>query len=241
MRWRLGIVCGSAVLLAGCIDQSRVNDTCAWSDGLSGPIDLRTRAGRGHLRRDAEVANELVVRFGDAHTRNRPDLARPYRQQCMRALTDSIIVRHGVTGAQIAAAERDRVWWADVLFVFLPVALFGIAATDFATRRICRSFDSSGRIIAAALTGVVALAIAGLTLGVANVWAFGVEGWRLHNNHVSHRAFLIPIATQTLTCAVVAVALCLSVAFFRFRRTTLGGPEHTGYAGLRIRGIPRRA
>ena len=236
MMPRLALVSAIALLLSGCIDQSRVNDTCTWSDNLSGPLDLTTAAGRRHLRTDAEIANELMVRYGDAHGLHRPDLQRPYRDRCTRALTDTLIARHGVTRAQIVAAERDRVWWADMLFVFLPMALLAVAATDYATRRICRTFDPDDRLIAGILVGVVALAIAGLALGATNFWAFNVESWRLHNGHLSNRAFLIPIVTHAWACASVALLLCVSSAVLRFRRASLGGSSRPSYAALRLDG-----
>jgi hypothetical protein len=240
MASRLVIVGVLAVVSLGCIDQSRINATCTWSDSVSGPLNLSTRVGRSHLRRDAEVLNELMVRYGDAHGRARPDMQRPYRQHCTQALTDTLIARHGVTLAQIRSAERDRVWWADVLFVFLPVALFGVAGTVYATRLVCGGFDSESRGIAAVMVGVVALAVSGVTLGVANFWSFGVESWRLYNGHVSNRAFLIPIATHTAACAVVAFALCIGTAFVRFRRTSLGGNAPAGYTGLRLGQLTRK-
>src|SRR5512138_2314569 len=126
-----------SVLFCGCIDSSRVNSTCTWSDSLHRRLDLTQRADREHLRRDVEVANELMVRIGDAHAPHRPDIQRPYRDACMSALMDTIIARHGVTSAQIHAAERDRVWWADFLAVFLPLGLFGAFAMDHITRRVC--------------------------------------------------------------------------------------------------------
>jgi hypothetical protein len=79
----------AAIALVGCMDASRVNSVCAWSDSVARPLDLRTRIDRQHLRLDAEVANELMVRFGDVRYRNRPDMAAPMRRQCMSTLVDS--------------------------------------------------------------------------------------------------------------------------------------------------------
>jgi hypothetical protein len=126
------------------------------------------------------------------------------------------------------------VWWADLLFVYLPMALLAVAATDYATRRICRSFDADGSMIAGILVGVVALAVTGLTLGTTSFWAAVVEGWRLHDGHVSNRGSFLPIVTHAWTCANVALALCVSAAVLRFRRTPLSGSSTAHYAGLRL-------
>ena len=231
---RVGAASLAALLLTACIDQSRVNDRCAWTDGVAGPLDLTSPGGREHLRADAEIANELMVRYGDVYGPHRPDLARPYREQCMRALIETLVATHGVTPAQIAWAERDRVWWADLLFVYLPMAVLAVAATDYATRRICGSFDSEGSVIAGILVGVVALSASGLSLGVTHFWAFVVEGWRLHNGHVSNRGSLIPIVTHAWTCVGIAILLCIPTAILRFRRTPLSGSSTAHYAGLRL-------
>lgn len=218
MALRVAAALIAVLLLSGCIDESRVNSECRWTDSVSGPVDLTTRAGREHLRVDVEIANELMVRYGDVYGRNRPDLQRPHRAQCERDLTDTIMARHAVTRGQIKAAERDRVWWVDILAVFLPMSVLAVAATDYTTRRVIRSFDPEDRLIAGCVSGVLALLGAGLTLAVTNFWAFNVEGWRLRNEHVSHRAFLVPLVTHPYVCAAVAIVLCVATAIVRFRR-----------------------
>jgi hypothetical protein len=229
----VSLLCAT-VLITGCIDQSRVNDTCAWTDAVAGPLDLSRAADREHLRQDAEIANELMVRVGDAHGRNRPDLQRPYREQCMNALRDTIQARHGVTAAQIHAAERDRVWWADILVVFLPFALIGAFATDRIVRGVCRHFDSDDRAMATVFVIVLIPLTAAIVLGAANFWAFGVEGWRLHNGHVSNRAFLIPIATHGWASFFASLLVCAVAGVRRFRRTPLVGSRRRAF-------VPRRA
>jgi hypothetical protein len=222
---RFAAVFAIPLVLSGCIDSSRVNNTCAWSDAVSGPLDLTRQRDREHLRGDAEIANELMVRYGDVHGPHRPDLERPYREQCMSAMIDSITARHSVTRAQLAVAERDRIWWADVLLVFLPMALVGAAGADYVAKRICRSFDPEDRVVAATGLIVLTLLVAGVTLGITNFWAFSVEGWRLRNGHVSNRAFLIPIVTHAWACVIAAVALCLTVGALRFVRTPLSAND----------------
>lgn len=221
MTGRSALAIALSVLICGCIDSSRVNSTCTWSDSLNRRLDLTQRADREHLRQDAEVANELMVRVGDAHSRHRPDIERPYRDACMTALVDTIIARHGVTRAQIRAAERDRIWWADVLAVFLPIGLLGALATDSITRRVCRSFESDDRVIATVSVAMLVPVVALLTLGVANFWEFAVEGWRLRDGHVSNRAFFIPIVVHGWIAYFVSLTVCASVAAARFTRTPL--------------------
>jgi hypothetical protein len=82
----------------------------------------------------------------------------------------------------------------------------------------------------AGLTLVVAL----IALGVGNFWAFGVEGWRLHNGHVSNRAFFLPIVQHGWIAYGVAVVVCGATAIYRWMRTPLTGGANR-YASVRGR------
>jgi hypothetical protein len=220
---RIVVSMTAAILLVGCIDSSRVNDVCSWTDTVTRQLDLGRRSDREHLRQDAEIANDLMVRFGDAHIRHNPQIQRPFRDQCIEATVDSIIARHGVTRTDFHAAEQARIWWADFLVVFLPMGILAIAMMDFATRRVCRAFEPEDRTIAlvsiVALTPVVAL----LALGIANFWSFAAEGYRLRNGHVSNRAFLIPVVTHGWIAYTTALTICAGAAAARFHRTPLTG------------------
>lgn len=239
MTFRVAAVFATAALLVGCIDRTRVNATCTWSDAAEGPLDLTVPADRAHLRVDAQIADELIVRYGDAHGPHRPDLQRPYRDQCARAMLDSVSGRHSISRAQFATAERDRVWWIDAVLVFLPMALIGAAATDGVTRRICRSFDPEDRLLAGGSTMILAILIAGVMLAVTNFWSFWVEEWRLHDGHLSNRAFLLPIITHAWACAITAVVICLTVGIVRFARTPLSASRWRSYGHFRATGPAR--
>lgn len=221
MAKRLAVVV-AALLVLGCIDQSRVNDTCVWSDTVGRPLDPGRRADREHLRVDAQMANELMVRAGDAHGRNRPDLQRPYREACINALIDTITTRHRVTVAQFEAAERARVWWVDLLVVVLPMGAIALLAMDRVVRRVRRAFDAEDRAIALVSVVVLTVVVAGLILAVTNFWSFWVEGWRLRNGHVSNRAFFLPIVQHGWIAYGIALALCGGAAGYRWRAGRTG-------------------
>lgn len=230
----------AVVLLAGCIDSSRVNDSCTWTDTVARRLDLGRRSDREHLRQDAEIANELMVRFGDAHIRHNPQIQRPFRDRCIAATVDSIVARHGVTPADFHAAERARIWWADFLVVFLPMGILAVAVMDFATRRVCRNFEPEDRAIALVSIVVLTPVVALLALGVANFWSFAVEGYRLRNGHVSNRAFLIPVVTHGWIAYAVVLVLCAGAAATRFRRTPLTGGRRPMFARSASRGATVR-
>lgn len=217
------VVAVLALCASGCIDATRVNDECRWSDSRSGALDLSNSADRDHLRMDAKIAGELGLRLADLRYRNVPRLAGPIRDGCTNALFDSIIARHGVSLAQSRAAMRYRVWWADILTVFLPLAILIALAMDVVTRRVCRAFSSDDRAMANVsiilLTPIVAL----LGLAVTQFWAIGVEAWFLRNGHVSFRAFETPSVAHGWITYFASLALCVTVATTRYSRTPLRG------------------
>jgi hypothetical protein len=237
---RVAALLVAAVLTAGCMDEARVNDTCRWSDNDARRLDLTRSADREHLRVDARVAEELVVRFGDAHGRNRPDLQRPFREQCLQALTDSIVARHGVTTAHVQAAAHARVWWIDIAVVFLPLAALTFLAMDAITRRVCRAFEPEDRVIATVSVLLLVPAVAAIAVGVAQFWGFQVEGMLLRNSHVSNRAFHVPAVVHGWFTLAAALGVCIVAAALRFARTPFtGGDRHSFAPGTRTR-VSRR-
>ena len=49
------------VLAAACMDASRVNTTCRWSDSEPRTLDLSRASDRDHLRVDVKLAGDLPV------------------------------------------------------------------------------------------------------------------------------------------------------------------------------------
>jgi hypothetical protein len=218
----------SLTLLAGlasaCIDASRVNSTCSWNDTRTGALEIRHAADREHLRQDAQVAGELGQRLADVRFRNRPDLGDTIQERCTAALYDTIAVRHAVSRASVNAAIYYRVWWADLLAVYLPIGLLVAFATDWMTRGVCRSFDPEDRVIAIGSVAALVPLAAALGLGIAQFWAFGVESSFIRNEHVAFRAFVIPVMRHGWIGFFTALAVAAVVAFARFRVTPLRKP-----------------
>jgi hypothetical protein len=226
MRLRL-LLAVVPILGAGCIDSSRVNRTCTWTDPSSAPLDLSRAADRDHLRMDVQVAGDLGVRLADAQFPGRADLADPIQERCTAALLDTIARRHGVAVSVVRAAETNRVWWGDLLAVYLPLAVVVAFGMDRITRRICRSFDPDGRAVAVATVAFFVPATALLGLLVGQFWGFGVEGWFLRNGHVAFRAFLVPIIRHGWIAYVSLLVLCAVVAIVRWTRTPLHEVGHS--------------
>ena len=213
-----------AVVSSGCMDAARVNSTCTWTDGPARPLDLGRREDREHLRVDAKVAGELGVRLADQSHRGVSDLWQPIFDRCRSAMIDSIAQRHGVTRADIDRAVLDRVWWADFLVVFLPMALLTWFAMDRIAKRICRSFDPEDLPIARISLGFFIIAASALAVGVTQFWGFSVEGWMLRNSHVSFRAFEVPATRHGWLTFIGALTIATMAGVRRFRATPLSRP-----------------
>jgi hypothetical protein len=237
MRGRFGVVLGAVAVLAGCIDQSRVNTECRWSDSELRLLDLTKASDREHLRVDAKIAGELGLRLADLRYRNNPTLNRPIRTTCTEALFDSIIVRHGVTREQIRVAERARVWWVDVVLSFLPIAALLAFAMDRVALRVCRAFEPEDRTIATASLAALIIVVAAVGLGVSQFWSFGVEGWLLRNGHVSFRAFQVPTIAHGWISFGAALVIAGTAGVRRFVVTPLSGAGDSYY---HRRARPRR-
>jgi hypothetical protein len=220
--------------LTACIDQTRVNNECRWSDSEVGKLDLTRAADREHLRVDAKIGGDLAVRFGDAHNRHSVMIWRPYFEQCRRAMVDSITARHGVTQSDIEVAERARVWWADIALVFVPMALLIAFAVDRVVRRVCRNFEADDRTVAISSVALLVPVVAVLGLGIAQFWAFMIEGVLLRNGHISVRVAQIPVMVHGWIAFFVALAICAVVAGLRFRVTPLTGASDS-FAARRTR------
>lgn len=227
--------------LTACVDSSRVNARCVWVEASSQRLDLSQAADRDHLRGDAQVAGELGVRASDVHFRSNPDLGDPIQQACTARLLDTIASRHQVARVSVVAAAYARVWWGDLLVVYLPLAVVVALAIDAIVRRIRRSFDSEDRLLAGACTAVFVAIVPVLGLGVGQLWAFTMEGVFLRNEHVAFRGTFVPILRHGWIAVFSLLALCILVALRRVARSPLQRIErsYASYLGAPVQSSTR--
>lgn len=215
-----GALCLSAALLVGCIDAGRVNGECRWTDASSGPLNLDRAADREHLRQDAQVAWEIGQRYADRRYRHEPLLARPLLDACRGAMFDSIAARHAVTRADVDLATRARRWPVDIATVFLPMLAAAILVALLAAREGERLMGkgSASAVAQSVLVCLVALVMAGLM----QIWAMGMETWRLQNEHIAGRVFVIPsVAHPAITVAAMVIVVAAAVGLRASRRRPL--------------------
>ncbi len=209
------LVAIAAVNLTACIDASRVNRSCHWVGDSTAKLDLTRASDRAHLREDAQLAWENAQRYADIRYRTQPALARPLLDACRAALYDSIVSRHGVTRADVETATFARAWWTDITLVFLPMLALTAVVMSVVVREVRRSSrtDKARLIVLAMSVGLVAL----IATGVTQMWAMTVETWRLRNEHIAGRAFVVPSVAHP---AIAFASLCVVAALVAMTRSS---------------------
>ncbi len=136
-------------------------------------------------------------------------------------MIDTIARRHGLARTQVLEAFGYRLWWADLLAVYLPIAVLVAFGMDRITRRIRRSFDPEDRWIAAASVAVFVPVVALVGLLAGQLWGFEAEGMFLRDEHIAFRASDIPITRHGWIAYFSFLALAGAVAIARSRATPL--------------------
>src|SRR5436190_2244498 len=176
----------------GCIDRNRVNKTCEWTGDSAFRIDPQNAAHQKHLVADAQLAEELAVRYADA------EFNRLYgyeahggliehgrvRNECMARLVATIENSHGITTQQVAIArgQRNRLFDVAVGLLFLPVYCFGATVVCLVLRRRFSSDRRHVGLLAKSLTSVAASFIG---VQVGELWLDVWEAVRVGNGHMS--------------------------------------------------------
>jgi hypothetical protein len=180
------------IALPGCIARDRVNTDCEWIRDAPFPIDPQDAAHHRHLVADAQLAEELAIRYAD-HEHKRLFGSEGHgglieqgrlRQRCMSRMVEAIKGGHGVTAEQIEAArgERNRALDAAAALLFVPVYCLAAA---IACRRIGRRFSSSDRGAGLTAVGVASLVASAVGLQSGQLWLSVWEAARVGNGHMS--------------------------------------------------------
>jgi len=179
-------------MLAGCIDRHRVNPGCEWTGDVTFPIDTRNSTDLEHLVADAQLAEELAIRYADMENERRfgygargglVDGGR-VRADCIARLVSVIQTNHAVTSKQVHAARAHRDWRFDVTVTALFVPLYWLGATTV-SRRLVHRFSEDRTAVRVAATGLAALIVGFLGLQLGQLWSGVWETIRVGNGHIS--------------------------------------------------------
>ena len=196
---------------------------------MAAPLDVQKPRDRQHLIEDAQLADELRVRYADFRHRE------PFGYEghgglleqgkvandCLARLDAIIQKNHGVTAQQIDDARKHRDPRFD-LSVLISFALLYVLGALWTGRRLVRRFAPNGQevvAVAAALTSVPASAI-GVQLLV--LWATTAEMLRVGNDHLGQRrGELIPWIHQLGAAFVAGIIIYGLAALFWSRRSSV--------------------
>lgn len=219
MLGRLAVLALVTMGTTGCLDAARINPSCQLDDPSTAVLDLTRPADRRHLRDDAQLAEALGIRLGDAY-RGRKSV--PERQELREACRDSlfsvIATRHRVPLAHVQAAPARRDLALDALLLLGPMAVVLYWSAREVAGRVHRRFDDDEWVEAAVSTVLLSFAVAGLWLAIGNAWSWIVEMVRLQDQHLSFRAARIPWGRHALALYTLAVP-CYWLAGWRRWRT----------------------
>jgi hypothetical protein len=196
--------------LGACAGRARINSNCTWTP--------QTNAA---LRDDAELAEDLAIRYADAHRGHRSGHyagAARYasaRDDCMASLFALVARDHGVTVDDVRAALLRRPPLVDAAIIGAFLTLVAAGAVMLAGWMF-RAFEVTTGV---ALT--TALAVAAVPAGIAGwiageLWSAAIEMMRLGNDHMSYRAMRSPWSRHSAIFFLVCIALFSAAAVARF-------------------------
>jgi hypothetical protein len=184
-----------------CIPHDRINDTCEWTETARYPMDPQNPAHRQHLVEDAQLAEELGIRYADAEHGRRFGVAHHgglidngrVRADCLTEMFDAVETTHDVTPAQVHLARgvRNGTYDLAVALLFLPLYLLG---ATLACRWLSRRFASDERVAGLVATSLVSVAAALAGQQVFRLWGGLWEVVRVGNGHMTG----IRVASQTV-------------------------------------------
>lgn len=219
-------IAATRVVCPGCVDHSRANSNCEWAGDTAFRIEVTDGRQWRHLVGDAQLAEELAVRYADARFYRwafpvRTEASGPVQtsdthadnvraqRTCLDRLGAVIENAHAVTAEEVEAARgaRNPVFDTIVLLLFAPLYLS-------AARAVCLQFGTmlvAGtprlRIIAVAIMSV---SISALGLNAFFLWQKVMEGMRVGNpdGHFGYRAaahnyWSAPFGATLLVCGIL--------------------------------------
>jgi hypothetical protein len=177
----------------GCIDRTRVNTQCEWSQDTLGALLMSDPQHGRHLVQDIDLATELAVRYADSINEARSGYGGHggyieggrLRDRCMASLLSEVAAQHEVALEVVkkVRARGDRPFEWDAMVILL----FGVIYTSVSaviTRSLSRRFsvDEGGAALAASVTAAFGTSALGLVL--FQWWAMILEMIRVGNDHL---------------------------------------------------------
>jgi hypothetical protein len=194
-----------------------ISSDCTWVEDNSRPLNLEKRVDRTHLRDDAVTAEDVSIRWADAHFH----LLREYdarQNECMETLFDGVAKHHGVDVALVRQYHFER----DPIVDSAVIVGFGIVYTLVAyvfAGRIRRGFpsDEPGFWVMS-VTMAIGVSLVGVMIGI--LWSIVIEGVRFNSGHLSYRMNRIPFRQHWAMLFVCGSAIFVLASLLRSRFKT---------------------
>ena len=204
--------------LAGCVRREGLNADCRWPPEAISPLDLTNAYQQRHLAGDAQLAEELGIRHGDAY-RGRESVEERGRRatECTGKLVAVVAQLHSVGADAVERARLHRELRVDLVAVALPMAClfcFGAYALGAPLRRRFGPDEHRAFVIATTFAAIVA---SGAGVMVGEVWSWIVEMIRVDDSHLSYRALRLPWVHHRLEIFAIGLALFWLMAWLRIR------------------------
>ncbi|MBS1876958.1 MAG: hypothetical protein JSU00_27345 [Acidobacteria bacterium] len=208
------------MVLAGCVRREGRNSDCRWPvEPGAVVLQAGSRDYAGHLRADAELAEELAIEYMDVHYGPRsPEAAGQAKNRCLGVLFGEIGKSHGVTPREVFAFLDRRSLGVDVALNAPFFVAYGLAAW-FAAGRLLRRYPArDGWVRAAVMVALCALAAGVLGILLGEQWSILAESLRVGTGHLSNRVERLPWARNQMALLAFCAALFGAVAAVRYRR-----------------------
>lgn len=220
----LGFILAVLLVTGACVRRDGRNADCRW------PAESPPAAANAwHLASDAELAEDLAIRYADTHHGLRTpgyvsgEAYVAARDRCLGTLLGTAARAHGTPAEQIGRALGGNRAAIDTA-VNLPFLLIAGLLACLAARWIWRRYPlREGWMPGVVMTLFLALsfAFAGVMLG--EMWSWLVEGWRLDNGHMSYRAIRLPWARYRTELWTGMLVMFLAISALVARRRPAAG------------------
>ncbi len=210
-------------VLCGCVRSDGRNSDCRWPEEAAN----HSASGR-HLSADAEFAEDLAIRYADAHFgRHSATPSENYeaeRDACRDRLFAEVGKEHGVPVQQVSDSLGRNRAYIDVAELLPFALLYGLVAI-VAARKIWRRYPPAedGWTPGIVMALFVSLALAATSALLGEVWNWIMEGHRIGNSHMSYRASRLFWHGHRLELFVAALLIFWLAAMLAPRRARFAG------------------
>lgn len=224
----MALLCG----VAGCTGHRQVNTNCEWPAG----------SARG-LSDDAESAEDLAIRYADAHAGPRSghfagfEHYRQTRDTCGAKLITAVAAAHNVPREEVIRAVSRRPVGFDTAVMLSFLMLYALGAYAIVSKLYNRFWAAQGVTTAVVMVVFLSLVLSAAGVLLVEEWGLVWESVRLSTGHLSYRVERIPWPHHRLLLFVLDLLVCWAVALIAYRRSprtealALSGPRPLSISG----------